>query len=83
MYSDGSRMNELMAKVEENNVMLHRMQRARRLGSFMWMIKWLVIIAFAAGAYYYLQPIVESFRNVWPGLAGFVANIQALMSAVK
>ncbi len=70
MYEDGKKINELLGLAQENNVMLKRMQRARRFSSFFWVVKWVVIIAFAAGAYYYLQPFVESLQKVVPQLEG-------------
>lgn len=50
---------------EENNKMLHRMQRARRWSQFFTILRWLVVVALTLGAYYYIQPWLESWQQFY------------------
>jgi len=69
MYAeDRPTLQKILERVEENNQMLHRLQRARRWASLFSALKWLVIIASAAGLYYYLQPYLEQILATWPQL---------------
>ena len=55
---------------QENNKILKKIQRGMRLGSFFSILYWLFILGTAVGAYYFLQPFVESFG----GILGFFSN---------
>jgi hypothetical protein len=49
--------------VEENNRMLRRMRRAQKVASFMRFLYWILIIGIAVGAFYFLQPYVDSIMK--------------------
>ncbi|MFZ2484561.1 MAG: hypothetical protein WAX80_00835 [Minisyncoccia bacterium] len=50
---------------EENNKILHSMQRSMRLGHIMRIIYWLFIIGSAVGAYYLIQPYIDSLAGTF------------------
>ena len=45
---------------EENNSILRKMRRANRIGVAIKIFYWVVIIAAAVGALYFLQPYIDS-----------------------
>ena len=69
MYGqDRPTLTKILEKVEENNQMLHRFQRARRWATAWGVLRWGVVIVSAAGLYYYLQPYIEQILVTWPQL---------------
>lgn len=50
---------------EDNKVTLERLLRYQKLGQFFSVLKWLVIILSAVGAFYYLQPIIDSMWGTY------------------
>ncbi len=69
MYGDDKKTIErLVDLVEDNNKILHRLQRAKRWSSFFYFFYWVVALLLAAGSYYYIQPYVESLQKVLPQL---------------
>lgn len=52
---------------QENNIMLRSMRRSMRMGHVMTFLYWAFIIGSAIGAYYFIQPYVESLMNVSGG----------------
>ena len=49
---------------QENNKILKKIQRGMRLANFFSILYWLFILGTAVGAYYFLQPFVESFGGI-------------------
>ncbi len=79
MYpEDRPNLQKILEKVEENNIMLHRLQRAHRWAAFFSTAKWLVIIIAAAGSYYYLQPFLEQWPSIWQQFEQFMQALNVL-----
>ena len=53
---------------EENNRMIRRMYHSVRFGQFVSVVKWAIIIGFAIGAFYYLQPIFDKIDQIYSTL---------------
>lgn len=57
-----------LALTQDNNRILHSMQRRARWGFVFRVFYWLVIIGIAIGAFYYIQPYIEplikSYQNI-------------------
>ena len=69
MYGDERKTIERLAElVEDNNRILHRLQRAKRWGTFFHSLYWVLILLLAAGSYYYIQPYIDSLQKVLPQL---------------
>lgn len=69
MYGDERKTIERLTElVEDNNRVLHRLQRAKRWGTFFRFSYWVVALLLAAGAYYYIQPYLDSLRTMLPQL---------------
>ena len=52
---------------EENNKMLHSMQRSMRISRIMSLVYWVFIIGSAVGAYYLIQPYIQSITGAYNG----------------
>ncbi|MBU1159700.1 hypothetical protein KKD04_00770, partial [Patescibacteria group bacterium] len=48
---------------EESLKILKKMHRAAIMGRFFWVVKWLFIIGVSLGAYYYLEPYLQSLMS--------------------
>lgn len=59
--------------VEENNKMLHKMRRSMRIARIMSILYWTFIIGTAVGAFYLLQPYMDSLMEAY-GTATEVLN---------
>lgn len=62
-------LERIEAKVDENSRILKKLLLHNRWTSFVALVKWLLILGAAFGAYYYLQPYIdqtmEVYKNVW------------------
>lgn len=63
---------------EENNEILKKLQRMYRVGRAVKVTYWVVIIAISLGAYYLVQPYVDSVRDIYSGIREDIANIRGL-----
>jgi hypothetical protein len=62
---------------EENNKMLHTMERGARWTRILNIVYWIVIIGSALGAYYFLQPYIESVRKLFEALPGIESMLKS------
>lgn len=71
---------------EENNKILHSMRRSMRLARIMSILYWVFIIGTAIGAFYLIQPYIESitgtYGGVKGGISGSVDNIKSLLNGL-
>ena len=75
MYGDERKTIERLAElVEDNNRILHRLQRSKRWGTFFHFFYWVIILLLSAGAYYYIQPYLERLRPLLPQLEGVIKS---------
>ena len=68
---------------EENNEMLHSLQRSARLGIFFKALYWILIIGTAFGAYYFIQPYVDQLSETYTGFQDNVGEAQGLLEKAK
>ena len=78
---DGAEVKDLLEKNlelnEENNKMLHDMERRERWTRIMSWIYWIVIIGSALGAYYFLQPYIDSVKKLFEALPNAVSVLKS------
>ncbi len=60
-FRDKEFLDRLMHLSEENNKMLHRLQRGMRISRYLRILYFIIIIGVSIGAFYYLQPVVDGF----------------------
>jgi len=65
-------LQRLISLTEDNNRILHVLHRAHRFSIAFHVLKWIVIIGGAIGLYYFLQPVMEQFLEVYAGLGNFI-----------
>ena len=63
-------LKKTLELAQENNKMLHSIQRSMVWGRIMKVIYWIVIIGVAIGAYYYIQPYIDSAVNAYSDVKG-------------
>lgn len=51
--------------VKENNQILHRMRRDQKRAFMFRVIYWVIILSFAYGAYFYIEPYVQKFITLY------------------
>lgn len=82
MEDDNEEIKRLLAKTlsssEEALGILRKMQRAQRWDRLLWGLKWLIIVALALGAYYYVQPYMDTF---WQAMSDIRMGISKLKTA--
>ncbi len=61
---------------EENNEILRKMRRANRIGIVFRVGYWVVILLLSFGAYFLIQPYVESLFGAYEGLQGSFGGSQ-------
>lgn len=71
---------------EENNKILRKMRRASRLGMLMHALYWVLIIVVGFGAFYFVQPFVESLLGAFDavgGLPGLKSGVTQFQDAAR
>jgi len=63
---------------KESLQILRGIRRANRISAFFKFVYWLIVLAIAFGAYYYLQPFIDKV----PGLLDQVQGVQKLLQNV-
>jgi len=64
-------LEESLTLAKDNNNMLHSMRRSMRMQRAMTAFYWLFIIGSAVGAYYFIQPyldtVLDMYSSILPG----------------
>ena len=68
---------------QENNKMLHSMKRSMQMARIMSYIYWAFIIGSAVGAYYFIQPYVDSVLNAYDGATEKMNSFNATINSFK
>ncbi|MFA6295022.1 MAG: hypothetical protein WC666_01200 [Candidatus Paceibacterota bacterium] len=69
--------------VEENNDILRKMRRANRFGIAMRIFYWVVIIGASIGAFYFLQPYINSMMGIIDQAQSVVRGINGTVDQAK
>lgn len=59
------RLVQLEAKIEDNNVVLHKLYRMQRSAMIFRVVYWTLIILLSVGAFYFAQPLLDQFKGVY------------------
>lgn len=68
--------------VEENNKILRKMHRAALWGRIWYIFYWTVIIGLSVGAYFYVQPYVDTVKNGIVGIQSDLNNVKGVTSQI-
>jgi hypothetical protein len=74
-------LNRIAKTVDENNIMLHKIRSSMRWASVWRWIYWIVIIGVSVGAFYYIQPYLDTLVNKYTGAQNGVSSFQNLMKS--
>lgn len=68
---------------EENNDILRAIRRSMRLARFMSILYWIFIIGSAVGAYYLIQPYIDSVTNAYGGAKSSFGSFKDALNMFK
>ena len=68
---------------EENNDILRSIQRSMRLARFMSLLYWIFIIGSAVGAYYLIQPYIDTLVSVSGGAKTQLDRLNGILDTLK
>ncbi len=67
----------------DNNDMIRRLYRSYKFGRYAKIAYWVVIILLSFGAYYLIQPYLQSITNAGSGIQAQVNGIQSFTDSLK
>lgn len=65
---------------KENNHMLRGIRNSNRWSLFFRLFYWFIIIGLSVGAFYFIQPYLESLMNTYSSVQDGLGNINSLWS---
>ena len=68
--SEKNLLEQTAKLTEENNRILKNMQRSARFGRIVRVLYWVILIAVALGAYYFIEPYLETLLKFYGNLQG-------------
>ncbi len=71
-------LDEILKITKENNEILHSMKRHQRWASIFRAVYWLIIIGVSLGAYYFIQPYLESIMEAYQSITGTASKFPGL-----
>ncbi|MBI3306056.1 hypothetical protein HYZ82_02910 [Candidatus Nomurabacteria bacterium] len=69
-------LNRSVALAEENNQILRSMKRGQRWASIMRTVYWVFIIGSAVGAFYLLQPYIDSVKGLYQDVSNGLNSLK-------
>ncbi len=81
MDSD-QKLDELLELTRENNEILKGLRRTQRLAFLGRILYWVLILAIAAGAYYYVQPYIGKIMSLYSSSQEAVQKMNTIGSSV-
>jgi hypothetical protein len=80
--NEQEKIDELLKLERDNNHMLHKMRRSMVWGNIFTLFYWLVILGGLGASYYYLQPYVMKYWNVYQSAVQTLESVQKTTSAI-
>jgi len=69
-------LKETAELARENQKLIKKVRRAQLWGRAFRIIYWVIILGVTFGAYYFIQPFVEQFLNIYEGISGGIDSVQ-------
>ena len=73
-------IQQTLALARENNKLIKKMRKAALIGRAWKIFYWIVIIGISIGAFYFLQPYVESIQSVYQNVQDVSDNVGTLFN---
>jgi hypothetical protein len=80
---DRSLLERTYKMTEENNEILKSIRRNARLSTAMRIIYWVVILGLSFGAYYFIQPYIETLMGISGQIKDNVGGVQSMASQIQ
>lgn len=69
--------------LEENIDITKKIRRAQVFGSVTWILKWIIILGIGFGSYYYFQPAISRFFEVYDKILLNVQGVPEFLENVR
>lgn len=76
-------LEENLELSKENNKILKKLYGAMRVSRAFKVLYWVVIIGSMLGAYYYFQPLIDSFKDVFNGASSLFGKGKSAVDSVS
>jgi len=70
-------LQEILELSRENNHLLKGVHRRARWGMFFWILRWALVLGILFGAYYYIEPFVQSASDTYNRTTDSIRRLQA------
>jgi len=68
---------------KENNKILKSVRRSNRWSAFFKVFYWMIIISISIGAFYYIQPYIDTFMNTYQSIKGDIDNVKSAVDSIQ
>ena len=68
---------------QENNDLLRSMRRSGRISMIMRLLYWVVIIISSVGAYYFIQPYIDSLTGLYSQAQKSINSVQNVTGSLQ
>ena len=75
-------LDRTLKLAEENNEILRSMRRSNRISSFLRILYWIIILGVSVGAFYYIQPYVNSLVELAVNIGG-LEGVKGVLEQAK
>lgn len=82
MDDDHWTLQQVKKLAEDNNRMLRRLYHGLWWSRLWSLVYWLIVIGFALGAFYFLQPYLQKLQQAYSGLQSEVNTVQQIGSKI-
>ncbi len=76
-------LHKIAETVDENNHMLHSVRRSMRWTSIMRWVYWIIIIGTSVGAFYLLQPYLNTLMDTYSNTQNSISNLKNIVNSAK
>jgi hypothetical protein len=63
-------LEKTFALAEENNKILHKVRSTQKWATWWSVVKVIIIVGVTLGVFYFLEPFVNKFINIWNNVSG-------------
>ena len=69
-------LDEIKEMMVENSKMIKRLHIAYRMSAAISIIKWVIIIGFTLGSFYYIQPYLENILKMYGSINSLTGGVE-------
>lgn len=76
-------LQEILELSRENNRLLKGVHRRARWGMFFWILRWAIVLGIIFGAYYYVEPFVQSASDTYHKTTDSIRRLQVTGDSIS